>query len=449
MPTVALDKITIGLNRRPLKDEKVAELMESIKVNGLLNPITLDRNLNLIAGLHRLTAYKLLGFDQIECNVLAYEDADRARLAEIDENLIRSELDALERAELWWERDRILEQLGLRARPGDNQYTRQGSETISPPPKTTLELAKEAGYTERTFQQGKQIAQSIVPEVKEVIRGTPIAKSPTALLKVARAGSKELLRAKQAEKAAQEAKAKREQEEAKRQAELADEARRQQKELQLIALQSVSAQKEAKLAAKKIQFRTQQPVAEQPTAPANPLRIQVGDEWIIDRHLIYCGDTSRDEFINRLPSDAALAIATLSSTWNHDYLVNEARVVAVLRCEGYIHEFCRHHQMPFRFEFMLGDTYVAVFSHQLLPKPQKPVGIEGIEGIVVYLMSLYTKPSNFVIAPFLGQGEVLLACERMGRICFAGDGDPERVERAIARWQKWTGKEANVTVSNQ
>ncbi len=448
MPTVALDTITIGLNRRPLKDEKVAELMESIKANGLLNPITLDRNLNLIAGLHRLTACKLLGFEQIECNILAYEDADRARLAEIDENLIRSELDALERAELWLERDRILERLGLRARPGDNQYTRQGGETISPPPKTTLELAKEAGYTERTFQQGKQIAQSIVPEVKQVIRGTPIAQSPTALLKVARAGSKELQKAKQAEKAARDAQARREQEEAQRQAQLAAEARRQQKELQLVVLQSVAAQKEAKLATKKVQSRTQQQPTETPVGSANPPRMQVGDECILDRHLIYCGDTSNAEFINRLPSDAALAIATLSSTWNHDYLVNEARVVAVLRCEGYVHEFCRFHQMPFRFEFMLGDTYVAIFSHQSLSKPQKPVGIEGVEGIVGYLLSLYTQPSNFVIAPFVGQGEVLLACEKMGRICFAGDGNSERVERAIARWQKWTGKEAKKMVSN-
>src|SRR5919199_1397006 len=100
MPTVALDKISIGLNRRPLKDEKVAQLMESIKANGLLNPITLDQKLNLIAGLHRLTACKLLGLDRVECNIIAYEDADHVRLAEIDENLIRNELDALERSEL-------------------------------------------------------------------------------------------------------------------------------------------------------------------------------------------------------------------------------------------------------------------------------------------------------------------------------------------------------------
>lgn len=439
MPTVAIDQIRIGSNRRPLKDGKVAELIESIKANGLLNPITLDQNLTLIAGLHRLTACKLMGFDQIECNILTCKDAATARLAEIDENLIRAELDALERAELWLERDRILEQLGLRARSGDNQYTRKGGEMISPPPKTTLELAKEAGYNERTFQQGKQIAKSLVPEVKEAIRGTPIAKSPTALLKVARAGNKELQRAKQAQKAAQEAQAKRELEEAQRQAKLADEARRQQKELQLVALQSVAAQKEAKLAIKQVQKAAE---------PVSLLRIQSGDEWILDRHFIYCGDTSSDEFVNYLPSDAALAIATLSSTWNHDYLVEQARVVAVLRQEGYIHEFCRRHQMPFRFEFMVGNIYVGIFSHQQISQPAKPIGIEGVEGIVGYLVSLYTKPSNFVIAPFLGQGEVPIACERMGRICFVGDENPEVVHRAIARWQKWTGKQAQNMLSN-
>ncbi|HEY9667679.1 MAG TPA: ParB N-terminal domain-containing protein, partial [Coleofasciculaceae cyanobacterium] len=327
MPTVALDQITIGSNRRPLKEEKVAQLVESIKANGLLNPITIDRKLNLIAGLHRLTACKLLGFDEIECNIIPYEDPDRARLAEIDENLIRSELEVLERAELWLERDRILERLGLRAQPGDNQYTRKGGEIISPPPKTTLELAKEAGYTERTFQQGKQIAKSIVPEVKEVIRGTPIAKSTTALLKVARAGSKERAAAKQAEKAAQEAERQQQQEEAKQQAKLAAEARAKQKELQLIALKSAAAEKEAKSALKKAHREVQQQQEEKPVTSVGQHATQVGDEWILERHLIYCGDTCSQEFRDCLPSDAALAIAIPSPSWNHDYLVDEARIV--------------------------------------------------------------------------------------------------------------------------
>jgi len=120
-------------------------------------------------------------------------------------------------------------------------------------------------------------------------------------------------------------------------------------------------------------------------------------------------------------------------------------LVAVLGSEGYIHEFCNSHQMPFRFELLIGDLYVAIFSHSSISEPHKPIEISGIEGIVAYLVNLYTRPSNFVIAPFLGHGEVLITCERMGRIGFAGDENPGLVSNAIARWQKWTGKQAAKT----
>lgn len=443
MPSIALDQITIGINRRPLKDEKVAELMESIKTNGLLNAIVLDQELKLIAGLHRLTAYKLLGFKEIECNIIPYKNVQQARLAEIDENLIRSELDALERSELWLERDELLQRLGLRAKPGENQYTRRGSEIISPPVKTTLDLAKEAGYTQRSFQLGKQIARSIVPEVKEVIRGTAIAKSSTALLKVARAGSKEAEKAKQAAIAAQAATAKQEHEEAKRQAQLVVEAKAEQKQLQLVALKNATATKAAKLAVKTVA----QEVERQTFSSANQPTVQINDEWMLARHLVYCGNTSSDKFISCLPGNAALAIASSFSSWEFDYLIDEARVVAVLCLEGYVHQLCSRHRMPFRFELILGNIYIAFFSHQPIVKPQKPVGINGVEAIVAYLISLYTSVNSFVVAPFLGQGEVLIACEKMGRVCFAGDEDPQLVARAISRWQNWTGKQAERAVT--
>ncbi len=133
------------------------------------------------------------------------------------------------------------------------------------------------------------------------------------------------------------------------------------------------------------------------------------------------------------------AIATPSPTWNHDYLLDEARVVAVLRSEGYIHEFLRSSQMPFRFELLIGEVYVAIFSNRSIPEPHKPITISRVEGIVAYLVSAYTNPGNFVIAPFVGHGEVLITYERMGRICFAGDDNPELVTGAIARWQNLTG----------
>ncbi len=433
--TVDIHRVNITPNRRTLNDRKVAELMESIKANGLLNPITIDQNLNLIAGLHRLTACKLLGLEQIECHIIICENRDNARLAEIDENLIRSELDALERSELWLERDQILERMGLRAKVGDNQFSFKGSESISPAIKTTLELAQETGYTERSFQYGKQIAKNIDPEVKELIKGTPIAKSTSALLKVARAGSNERQEAEQAEQEAQKAQAQQKQAELEEQKKLAAKARAEQKKLQLTALQSTMAEKEAKQATKQVLSKTKHSVTDR-------IKAQIGDEWILEQHLIYCGDTASKNFIQLLPSNAALAIASPCCSWKHDYLVNEADVVAVMRRQGSIYDFCKFSKMPFKFELVLGDIYVAICSHKPLLKPASAPNIEGVEGIVAYLVSLYTQIGSFVITPSLGHGEVPIACERLGRVCFAGDDNPERVDRAIARWQQWTKKQA-------
>lgn len=251
MPIVPINQILVGCNRRPIKGDKVNELKESIKANGLLNPITVDQKLNLIAGLHRLTACKLLGLDAIACNIVTYQNAEQARLAEIDENLIRNELEPLERSELWLERDRILERMGLRAKAGDNQHTLKGGEMISLPAKRTVELAKEAGYSERTFQHGKQIAKGIHPDVKQMIKGTAIAESPTALLKIARAGSQERALAEAAQQALELAQTQGDIQAAQRQAKLLTEARNQQKDLQILAYNSALAEKETKLLLKK------------------------------------------------------------------------------------------------------------------------------------------------------------------------------------------------------
>jgi ParB family transcriptional regulator, chromosome partitioning protein len=451
MTVVAIDKVSISSNRRPLKDQKVAELMQSIKVNGLLNPITLDQNLTLIAGLHRLTACKMLGLTQIECHVVTYTDKDQARLAEIDENLIRNELEIMERSELWLERDQILERMGLRARRGDNQHTHRknessGSEYSARHTRTTLELAQETGYSDRTFQQGKQIARDITPEVKAVVRGTPAANSSKLLLKVARAGGEERKQAEAAEQAAAVAREKRLNAEAEEQARIAAEARLKQTKIQLVALQSAQAAKETKLATKaKAQQKTQARGGTDSTSTRRLVRTQLDEAWSLNRHLVYCGDSASEDFVDflPLPANAALAIAPLpSSRWNHDYLVDEAQVVAIMCPEDKIHEFCHSHRMPFQFEMLIGELYIALFSHQPLVKPEKPSGVEGIEGIATYLISFYTKPGQVVINPALGEGEVLIACERMGLICFACDDRPEHVNRTIDRWQKWTGRSA-------
>ncbi|MDJ0674814.1 MAG: ParB N-terminal domain-containing protein [Calothrix sp. MO_167.B42] len=445
MPKINIDKIYIGTNRRPIKEEKVKQLKESIKTNGLLNPIVIDSQLNLIAGLHRLTACKQLGLEEVECNIFDYQNDEQARLAEIDENLIRNELEALERAELWLERDRLLASMGLKAQPGDNQYTQAGGETVSLPGKTNLDFAQEIGYSKRTLQHGKQIAKDILPEVKDIIKGTAIANSPTKLLKVARAGNQERAVIEQAQKALEQAKQGGEQAEIDRQMQILAKARAKQKELQLIALKNVMAPREVKLT-----------IA--PEIPAVSIPVQIGtpeigtqtqssQEWILGRHRVYGGDTGGAEFINLLPGDAALAIATLSSTWNHDYAMEKARIVAVLRSQGHIYQFCRQHRMNFQYEFLVGNIYVGIFSHESISQPPTPIKVEGVEGVVNYLLHLYTSPNDVVIAPFMGQGEVLTTCERMGRICIVGDDNRELLNRGMMRWQNLTGKQVQNTSS--
>ena len=437
LTSVPISKIHIANNRRPIKQEKVNELMESIKANGLLNPITLDDNWNLVAGQHRLKACEKLGFKEIKCHIVVYQDSNRARLAEIDENLIRNELKPLERGRLWLEREEILMRLGLLAKAGDNQYTLTGGEIISPPIKTAKDLAKESGFSERAYQYDKQIVRNTHPDILQIIQNTPIAERQTTLLNIARAGSKERLQAEQAEKALALAKASCDREEEQRQAQIVSSYRRKQKHAQLSALKSAEALIQAKSPRSKAQKQQKKSYRGLPKP-----EVSLGDRWNLGENLVFCGDTNSNKFQALLPKWAALTIATLSPNWEHDYLIDKARIVAVLRKEGYIYQFCRANQMPFQYELAIANIYIGIFSHQAISKPPMPINVENIEGIVNYLLHLYTSPNDYVIAPFIGEGEILAICQRLGRICFIGDNNPQSVSRAIVRWQNMTDKQA-------
>ena len=91
-------QIKVNDGRRGADPEAVHELADSISKVGLLNPITVDQEYTLIAGLHRLEAAKLLGWAEIECTVSSL-DGLLAELAEIDENLIRRSLDYFSQGE--------------------------------------------------------------------------------------------------------------------------------------------------------------------------------------------------------------------------------------------------------------------------------------------------------------------------------------------------------------
>lgn len=83
-------------------EEKLESLAQSIKENGILQPLTVRRvaqsEFELISGERRLRASKLLGFTTVPCIVLSCDDKQSAVYALI-ENLQRSDLGFFEEAE--------------------------------------------------------------------------------------------------------------------------------------------------------------------------------------------------------------------------------------------------------------------------------------------------------------------------------------------------------------
>jgi len=86
--------------RRIFEEEAISGLAESIRQNGLLQPISVCRSGNmyiLIAGERRLRAFKLLGYPQIPALVLKHSEEQSAYLGLI-ENLQREDLNCFETA---------------------------------------------------------------------------------------------------------------------------------------------------------------------------------------------------------------------------------------------------------------------------------------------------------------------------------------------------------------
>jgi len=178
---VKISDIKVVGRKRKLNEEKIRDLANSFKLLGQLQPIVINQDYTLLAGLHRLEAAKLLGWETIKAEVISGSQLED-ELIEIDENLIRNDLTVLEQAELLQRRNEILKEMGLRRSHGrypTNSLSDRGL-------KTTEDIAKEVGLANSTLLRRIQIAQNLVPEVKEKIRNTPIADSTTQLLELAK-----------------------------------------------------------------------------------------------------------------------------------------------------------------------------------------------------------------------------------------------------------------------
>ncbi len=173
---VKVSEIKSRVRLRSPDENKIKEIADSIKTCGLLHAITIDTENYIVAGFHRWSAYKLIGYEYIPC-IISDTSELYNKLKEIDENLKRNEIDHLETGIHIRERETILEQLGVRMKRGGNQYS---TGMI-----TTTELAEQVGMSNRIYRLKRQIAD-IHPEVQDILIGSEWAKNMMDMVKLSR-----------------------------------------------------------------------------------------------------------------------------------------------------------------------------------------------------------------------------------------------------------------------
>lgn len=183
---IKLGDILIDDRKRVADPAKVSDLAASIREIGLLHPVVLTPDNRLVGGLHRIEAFKLLsmkypdgGYDEIEYTVKDY-DTLHAELAEIDENIQRSDPTYLERGNMMLRRKEIWESLHPESKVGGDKkspvYKAKKSEGKLPE-SFAKDTARKIGLTERSVHQEMQIARVLSPQVQEKAKEISLPKS--------------------------------------------------------------------------------------------------------------------------------------------------------------------------------------------------------------------------------------------------------------------------------
>lgn len=165
---------------REIKPIHVTVLARSIEQIGLLQPIVVraaEGGFEVMAGLHRLKAFEMLGRDKIPA-IVRHDDDLRAELALIDENLIRNELTPVERDIAIARRKTIYEALHPETVVGatgkGRPKVRHDGEPIDPAERFSKVTAEATGHGERTIQRSVARVEAIGEETMAKLVDTPL-----------------------------------------------------------------------------------------------------------------------------------------------------------------------------------------------------------------------------------------------------------------------------------
>lgn len=191
-----------------------------------------------------------------------------------------------------------------------------------------------------------------------------------------------------------------------------------------------------------VDFPVETHAAPEPLQPVEPGWHQIGE------HLLYCGDSADQEFIDACqgaafafadpPYNAGKAAWDEGFEWQHDYLAEAAAIVAVTPGIASLAGFLANSKMPYRWsmaaEITNGMTAgalrfgnwicVTLFAHgSIYRKAKDHVRLPAATGddhggghasrkpirLLTHLIELFTTKGDTVVDPFLGSGTTLIA----------------------------------------
>lgn len=192
---IPLDRIRITDRLRKVDPSWVEAIATSFLDRGQNDPIDVapadpSGRYELVAGAHRVAAAKVAGWTEIDAVIFEGTRDDR-RLREIDENLYRRELSALDRAVFLAERKALYERLYPESTKAAKdaakleliqEPSKNGGKALNARISFGESAAKVCGLDVRTIQLAIQLATRLSPDVRARIATHPISRNGAELI---------------------------------------------------------------------------------------------------------------------------------------------------------------------------------------------------------------------------------------------------------------------------
>lgn len=186
---IKIADISIPQDRaRQLNENWVEALAGSIGKSGLINPISVikaEEGYQLVSGHHRLAAFITLERKEIPARLSMALNADEARLEEVVENLIRNELNALDRAQHLAELDRTYKSTYPELASGGDQKSTDAKENRIFIMNIRSEILETVGLSQPTISRAIAIWKGLSEASKATIQGTWLADHQAGLQQLA------------------------------------------------------------------------------------------------------------------------------------------------------------------------------------------------------------------------------------------------------------------------